>query len=353
MYTLNQKIAELIPYQPITGDYPIRLDANESCYNLPENMLKEIKNAVDTISFNRYPDPYATDLCKAFADYYGIRPENVTAFNGSDELIMILTSTFLMSGETMVTVEPDFSMYRFYASLSEVNTVSAPKNSDLSVNIDTVIDTIQQNHARAVIFSNPCNPTSKGISKEDVLKLLNRVENCLVILDEAYMDFWECSLLNMVNDFDNLLIMRTASKAVGMASVRLGFAVANIKITNALRAVKSPYNVNTVSQTIGTIIYRNKKFLQNRRNTLVSLRKTLYNDLKQLENLYPEKLQIISGSSNFVFVKTDFGKAIFDFLLNKGVAVRYMGEYIRITAGTQDENSIVISLLKEFFTQEV
>lgn len=353
MYTLNQKIAELIPYQPIVGNYPIRLDANESCYNLPEDMLNQIKNAVDTTAFNRYPDPYATDLCKAFADYYGINPENVTAFNGSDELIMILTSTFLMSGETMVTVEPDFSMYRFYASLCEVNTVSAPKNNDLSVNIDTVIETVNQHNARAVIFSNPCNPTSKGISKDNILKLVNSVENCLVILDEAYMDFWECSLLDIINDFDNLLIMRTASKAVGMASVRLGFAVANQKITNTLRAVKSPYNVNTVSQTIGTIIYSNKEFLQNRRNTLVSLRKTLYNDLKQLENLYPDKLKIVSGSSNFVFVKTDFGKAIFDFLLNKGVAIRYMGDYIRITAGTQQENTTVVNLLKEFFTQEV
>ncbi len=348
MYTLNKKIAELIPYQPIVGNYPVRLDANESGYNLPQDILQQIKDVLDTVAFNRYPDPYATDLCQAFADYYGISPENVTAFNGSDELIMILTSTFLLSGETMVTVEPDFSMYRFYASLAEVNTVSAPKNDDLTVNMDTVIETVNNNKARAVIFSNPCNPTSKGISRNDILKLINSVENCLVILDEAYMDFWECSLLQEINNFDNLLIMRTASKAVGMASIRLGFAVANEKITQTLRAVKSPYNVNTVSQKIGTVIYRNKEFLQNRRNTIVSLRQKLYNDLKELEQQYPDKLQVLSGNANFVFIRTATGKAVFDFLLSQGVAIRYMGDYIRITAGTETENKTAIRLLRKF-----
>lgn len=348
MYKLNKKISELTPYSPITGDYSIRLDANESCFNLPDDIIEQIKNVVATVDYNRYPDPYATDLCKAFADYYSINPENVTAFNGSDELITLLMTTFFMSGDTLITVEPDFSMYRFYTSLAELNCVSAPKNDDLSVDIDVVIDTVNKNNAKGVIFSNPCNPTSKGISREDVIKLITSTD-ALVILDEAYMDFWNTSLLDIVNNYDNLIIMRTASKAVGAAAIRLGFAVTNKVNSTALKAVKSPYNVNTVSQKIGELIYNNKEFLQNRRNTIVSLRENLYNDLKEIEKENPDKLSLVSGCSNFVFIKTAQSKEIFNFFLSKGVAIRLMSDYLRITAGTEEENKAVIKLLNEFF----
>lgn len=349
MYKLNSKISNLTPYSPITGDYKIRLDANESCFNLPQDILEQIKMAVENIDYNRYPDPYATELCKAFADFYGISEKNVTAFNGSDELITLLMTTFMMSGETLVTVEPDFSMYRFYTTLAELNCVSAPKKADLSIDIDVVIKTVKENNARGVIFSNPCNPTSKGISREEVIKLITSVD-ALVILDEAYMDFWDASILDLVNSYDNLIIMRTASKAIGAAAIRLGFAVTNEVNSNALKAVKSPYNVNSVSQKIGTIIYKNKEFLQNRRNTIVSLRENLYNDLKEIECEYPEKLSIVEGCSNFVFIKTDLSKEIFDFFLSKGIAIRLMNDYIRITAGTAEENNAVVTLLKEFFS---
>lgn len=347
MYKLNKKISELTPYSPITGDYKIRLDANESCFNLPDDIIEDIKKIVADIDYNRYPDPYATELCKAFADYYEINPENVTAFNGSDELITLLMTTFMMSGDTLVTVEPDFSMYRFYASLAELNCISASKNEDLSVDIDAVIKTVNENNAKGVIFSNPCNPTSKGINKDDIIKLITSVD-ALVILDEAYMDFWDKSILNLVNDYDNLIIMRTASKAVGMASIRLGFAVTNKVNSNALKAVKSPYNVNTISQKIGALLYKNKEFLQNRRNTIVSLRKSLYNSLKEVEKEFPNKIKIVDGCSNFIFIKTPIGKDIFDFFLSNKTAIRYMGDYLRITAGTENENKIVVELLREF-----
>lgn len=351
MYKLNKKISELTPYSPITGDYKIRLDANESCFNLPNDIIEDIKKIIANIDYNRYPDPYAADLCEAFADYYGVNPENVTAFNGSDELITLLMTTFMISGDTLVTVEPDFSMYRFYASLAELNCISAPKNEDLSIDVDVVIKTIKESNAMGVIFSNPCNPTSKGIDKENIIKLITSVD-ALVILDEAYMDFWDKSILNLVNDYDNLIIMRTASKAVGMASIRLGFAVTNKVNSNALKAVKSPYNVNTISQKIGALIYKNKEFLQNRRNTIVSLRKSLYNNLKEIEKEFPDKIKIVDGCSNFVFIKTPIGKEIFDFFLSNKTAIRYMGDYLRITAGTENENKVVVELLRKFLRWE-
>lgn len=349
MYTLNDKISGLVPYEPVSGTYKIRLDANESCFNLPAEIMEQLHLALGSLDFNRYPDPNAQELCTAFAGYYGIDAGCVTAGNGSDELISIIMNAFLMKGDTLVTVEPDFSMYRFYASLSEVNCVQVQKADGLTIDIDEVIRIVQKTGARAVIFSNPCNPTSKALCYDEVRKLLKGTD-ALVVLDEAYMDFWEQSLLYEVNDYDNLLILRTASKAVGAAALRLGFAVSNRVITRALRAVKSPYNVNSFSQAAGAVLYKNRDYLSNVKKTIVSLRKALYNGLIELSQDFPDRFALVGGSTNFVFIKTQEAKGIFEYLLQNGIAVRLMGGYLRVTAGTQEENEVFLKTLRVYFT---
>lgn len=349
MYTLNDKISGLVPYEPVSGTYKIRLDANESCFNLPVEIMAQLHMALDSLDFNRYPDPNAQELCTAFAGYYGIDAGCVTAGNGSDELISIIMNAFLMKDDTLVTVEPDFSMYRFYASLSEVNCVQVQKADGLNIDVDVVLRTVRETGARAIIFSNPCNPTSKALRYDEVRKLLNGTD-ALVVLDEAYMDFWEQSLLHEVNAYDNLLILRTASKAVGAAALRLGFAVANPVITRALKAVKSPYNVNSFSQAAGAVLYKNRDYLSNVKKTIVSLRNALYNGLIELLQDFPDRFALVEGNTNFVFIKTWDAKDIFEYLLQNGIAVRLMGGYLRVTAGTQEENEAFLKTLRVYFT---
>lgn len=348
MYKLNEKIIDLVPYDPISGNYKIRLDANESCFNLPENIKQEILNAVSCVDFNRYPDPNASEVCTAFANYYGIDSKLVTAGNGSDELISLIMTAFLMKGQTMAVIEPDFSMYKFYSSIAEVKCISIAKNDDYSFNIARTIEEIKSNDVKLVIFSNPCNPTSVGAGYDEIKHLVESVD-ALVVLDEAYMDFWDESLLKDVESYDNLIILRTASKAVGAAAIRLGFAVANTTISKAIKAVKSPYNVNTITQKIGTIIYSNVKYLSNVKNTIVSNRAELYNELCKLANEYPKRLEIVRSATNFVYIKTAEAKKIYSYLLDNSVAIRYMGECIRISAGTAEENAELLSLLERYF----
>ncbi len=348
MYKLNDKIKGLTPYNPLSERYKIRLDANESCFNLSEDIMKEIHSAIDKIDYNRYPDPNCTNLAKAFAKYYNINSDYVTVGNGSDELISVILTSFMMKGQSIVTIEPDFSMYRFYASLSELNYIVVNKDEELRIDINNVIKTIKDNCASAVIFSNPCNPTSKGLNKDDIVKLITSVD-ALVILDEAYMDFWDCSFLNDVGKYDNLIILRTASKACGAASLRLGFAISNPEISYAIKAVKSPYNVNTISQKIGEIIYNNHSFLENNKKTIVSLRLSLYNDIKDIEKKYNNDFYVLESDANFIFIKTKYAKRIYDYMIIKSLAIRLMGNFIRVTAGTDEENKIFITYLNEFF----
>ena len=348
-YILNDKIKNLVPYEPISGTYDIRLDANECTLNYDGEFMKTVHEVIDNVSFNRYPDPMCIELRKAFASYYGIDYKNVTVGNGSDELIFLIESAFMLKGEKLITAVPDFSMYEFYSSISENKSYRFIKNDSLDIDVDSLISCAKENNVSMIIFSNPCNPTGQGLEKEDVRRLIRSVD-ALVVLDEAYMDFYdeEQSLLKEVNDYDNLIIFRTASKALGSAALRLGFAVANEKLSSAIAAVKSPYNVNSISQAIGARLYKNKDFLKNRTKTIVENTRILYNNLVELsENnegfiVYPTK-------TNFFFVKTPVGKELWEYLKSKSIVIRYMGDYIRITAGTKDEIEKTIDAIKAFF----
>ena len=344
MYKLTEKLINLTPYDPIQGDYKIRLDANESFIDTD---YESLKNAVKDISVNRYPDPYAKKLTEAYSELYGIDPDLVTAGNGSDEIISIITACFLQKGDKVLCLTPDFSMYAFYSSLYELDVVTLAKERDLTINIGKVIEKINNDGIKAVLFSNPCNPTSLGLEREDVIKLIKSV-NALVILDEAYMDFWgeENSLLKNTAEYDNLIVLRTCSKALGMAGLRLGFAVSNAVITEKLRAAKSPYNVNSLTQQTAEYYLRDKDEMNRRIEACRKAKKELYDALIGAELPFADV--IYPSVTNFVFIKTSRAKEVFEYLLSKSVAVRFMGEYLRITAGTDEENKTVAAALKCF-----
>ena len=353
-YTLNEKIRDLTPYEPIKGTFRIRLDANESYLPLPPQVLSGLQNQLAALEFNRYPDPTCTELCQAFADYYHIDAELVTAGNGSDELISILTNSFLMKGDTILTTAPDFSMYGFYASLSEAKCAVLEKGPELTLNADQMIEKAKETGARMILFSNPCNPTSLGLSRDEVRKLVQSVD-ALVVLDEAYMDFWDQSLLSEAGQYDNLIILRTCSKAMGSAAIRLGFAVANKQLSNAIRAVKSPYNVNSFTQMAGTLLLREKETLRKAANEIIGQRKKLYAELRGVQEEFPGKYQLWDSCTNFVFLRLESkekAKQLFQYLLDRQVAIRYMGQYLRITAGSDDEIRELIRLWRQWFQSE-
>lgn len=345
-YTLNNKIKELVPYEPISGTYKIRLDANECPDNLPDEIKLQIDKAMQGIDYNRYPDPLAEELINSFSEFYGINPELVTAGNGSDELIFLIESAFLEKGDKMLVVSPDFSMYRFYSSICEVECDSFIKDDNLEIDVDALIEKLNSDNIKLLLFSNPCNPTGRGVTAQDARRLVSST-NALVILDEAYMDFWNQSLIGEVESYDNLIIFRTASKAVGCAALRLGFAVANPVISRAIKAVKSPYNVNSISQAVGEVIYKNKEYLHKRKITIVNNREKLYNELTAIEKTQPD-FKVYPSVANFVFIKTTRAAEIWEYLKQKSIVVRLMGGYLRITAGTADEVGQTVRAFKDY-----
>lgn len=342
----NEKIKSLKPYVPNENNCDIRLDANESFIGLSQETIDEICEEIQKISFNRYPDPMAAKACTAFADFYEVNAENVVCGNGSDELIGIIFSTFLQKGDKYATILPDFSMYSFYGHLAETQEVVIEKEENFEVNIDRVIETCNNNNVKMLIFSNPCNPTSLGIKKEEIRRLIENV-NCLVVLDEAYMDFWDQSLLNEHEKYENLIILRTCSKALAIAGMRVGFAVASKFVIDVIKAAKSPYNVNLLSQKMAEIILKDKEKMQKAIKLLVASRKSLATEMQEIENFFGI-FEILESETNFLSLKMDNAKQLANFLEEKGIAVRHTGGLVRITAGTMKENAAVLEAVQQY-----
>lgn len=346
MYELPEKIRDFKPYDPITGDYAIRLDANESFADINDYIEGGAAAIASRINFNRYPDAAAGRLCEAFASCFGVDAGCVTTGNGSDELISIITSAMLSKGETVLTCEPDFSMYRFYPAVYELKVESMPKNERLTVDADALIARAEELNAGMVIFSNPCNPTSTGITREEVLRIIGGVRG-LVVVDEAYMDFWDQSVLDVAAEHDNVIVLKTCSKALGCAAMRIGFAVASRRITDALRAVKSPYNTDAFSQELGAALLSVPGIVEKLSGIMVRSRETLYGGICSLKERKHDIMEIYPSRTNFVFMRLRDSRGVFRKLLDRSIAVRCFDGYLRITAGTDEENAAVISALED------
>ena len=189
-----------------------------------------------------------------------------------------------------------------------------------------------------------------GLDRAAVRRLLKSV-SALVVLDEAYMDFWNESMLGEFEDYDNLLILKTCSKAFGLAAVRVGFAVGQERLIRAVKAVKSPYNVNSLSQKLAETVLRDNEACDLAFKCILRSKEALYTELKVLEARFAGKLQVVDSVTNFVVVKTEAAGELFRYLLERSVAVRYFANMsaLRITAGAAEENAAVLREIAAFF----
>lgn len=343
----GDKIENLQEYIPFSYKPDmIRLDANESCLDISDELKAGLLEVVSNVVLNRYPDPYCKELRAAFSEYYNICQENVVVGNGSDELISIIFSSLVSVDSKVLTVAPDFSMYSFYADLYGRNVDVYKKNENYNFNVNDFINYINEKKYDFVIFSNPCNPTGQGLERSDILRIIEN-SNAAICVDEAYMDFWDEreSVMKDVNTHENLLVLRTLSKAIGLASCRLGFVVANRKIISMFNKVKSPYNVNTVSQEIGRYVLRNSSVLRESATFLKNQTLKLSDGIK---NLNLKDAVVYNTKTNFVFIDIPYAKIIFEKLKEKNIVIRCFGsDKLRITAGTDFENNAVIKAMGE------
>jgi len=344
---IADKLINLSPYDPTVDQYPVKLDANESPYPWSAERLAPIMAEISKKNLNRYPDPTCTALREAAARLYDVDADNIVCGNGSDELISVITTAFNEKGAKILVTSPDFSMYGFYAHVSECKLVTMQKDEALNFSSEALINAAKSCSADMVIFSNPCNPTGQGISREEVLRICRSLD-CLIVVDEAYMDFWDQSIIPDLKTLDNVIILKTCSKAFALAGIRLGFAITSKELAGYMNRARSPFNINTLTQEVAAAMLADTDALQAASAKLVESCRELTTLLRPIAAKYPNKIKIIDTVTNFALLSCDNAPFYLDAMKEKGVCVRMqMKKYLRITAGSPEENKAVVAALDE------
>lgn len=347
MYTLPQKVLSLTPYAPITGEMSIRMDANESCFALSEELHQKVLQRLERVELRRYPDPYAVECCRLAARLYGVRESQLVAGSGLDEILSLMSYTLLEKGAKAAFFEADFSMYAFYDALAELTPVPLEKREDLTIDVDAVLEKINREGVQLLVFSNPCNPTSLLLGREEVERLVKGTP-ALVVVDEAYMEFAGDSVVDLIGRYSNLLVLRTCSKAGGLAGARLGFAIGNEALILALKAVKSPYNVNALTQAAAAAILENPELILHSAREMADYAKALEGELCRIAKEFPALVgKVYETHTNFVYFELPRAAEASARLAEKGIAVRRMKGHLRVCTGLPEENAVFLGALRE------
>lgn len=348
---VSKYLLNLAEYSPKPIEYNAKLSANESPYDLPEEIKEMIFKEFAGIKFNRYPNARATEVRSAAAKFYGVKDEQIMPANGSGEWIKILMADFLEKNSKILFMDPDFFIYRRQAGFAGKEIVYSYKDEDGTASADKIIEAIIKEKPDGFIFSNPCNPTGQGWPEDDVKRIIDACGDALCIVDEAYMDFYGHSIIDYAVTKENVIVLRTCSKAVGLAAARLGFAIANEELIRLINKIRSPYSVNAFAQAIGKVVFSNPDYVRGVTQKIVEEREKMYQGFVTLMEKYPDKINVIPSKSNFFFVKFSDSKTVDEFLLEKGIKIRDWPNYgySRINVGTEEENNMLIEALDELW----
>ncbi len=344
---LNPALASLTPFTYCGTGYTMRLDANESCMPVPVSIMNEIAQALATeLNLNCYPDDCTVALRAAYAQAFSVDAECVVPGNGSDELINMIVGRLIAPGGVVLGVARDFGSYWSNAAIFGRNAVKLPRLSDMSFTVDMLIEGAKQHHADLVIFSNPNNPSGLQLSRADVIRLLESV-TCLVVVDEAYMDFSDQSVLDLAGKYENLIVLRTLSKAMGAAGVRIGFAVSTPALTYALRSVRDAYNVSAVDQMIAAILLRHPEYRQATLAEIARLMEIMKRRLTHIAGHATQKMIVYPSVVNFVLLWLEDARAVSDALHAQDISLRQFDEHlIRISVAREDILNRVLDALE-------
>lgn len=348
MKLIRDNIKNLQEYKPNENTYRIKLDANEGRNFLFEYIKEEGLKFPEGFDLNIYPDSQSTLFRREIGEYLDMDSKYIVAGNGSSEMIELIMKTYIDEGDSIVSFLPTFSMYSIYSQIYGGNFVGVESNKDFSFDIDRLIRKVEEVRPKVILLCNPNNPTGYLMKQEQIKKVLDNVD-CIVVVDEAYIEFAKGSMVNEIRNYENLIVLRTLSKALGLAGVRLGYMVANEGIISIINRVKAPYNLNSISQYIGVRALRNKDKIGEYVEEVKLERNFVCGGLKGLP------LQVYDANGNFVFFKSEeegLGKK----LEEKGIIIRdFSGDlkdYYRVTIGERWQNEEFIKSIKEIIEDE-
>ena len=344
---IRDDLVGLTPYGAPQIDVPVRLNVNESAYDVPDAVVDAVADRVRAAAkgANRYPDREFTRLREMLAGYVGLgaQPEQIWAGNGSNEVLQHVLQAFGGPGRTLLSFSPTYSMYPLLAQGVGMHYAAAPRRADFSLDPALVRQAVAEHDPDVIFLCGPNNPTGTALDPAAIEAALE--SRAMVVVDEAYVEFASDrsrTAVSLLPEHPRLLVSRTMSKAFAFAGVRLGYLIAHPTVADALRLVRLPYHLSALTQAAACAALEHADIMLAQVDSLRVQRDRLENELRAL-GLEPHP-----SDANFVLVGgIDDPQLVFETLLADGVLVRDVGlpGTLRITAGTEAETSAVLAAM--------
>ena len=338
MIPVRDDLRGLAPYGAPQLDVPIRLNTNENPYPPPPEVVEDLRRAVGDHDLNRYPDREALLLRADLAAYVGHTPEGTWAANGSNEVIQQLLQAFGGTGRTALGFEPSYSMHRLISLSTGTRWVSVPRDPEtFGIDPSAAVAAVERERPDVVFLCSPNNPTGNALP-HDVVERVYAATHGMVVVDEAYAEFSHSpSCLPLLEGRERLVVTRTMSKAFALAGARVGYLAADPAVVDALRLVRLPYHLSSLTQAAARVALAHTA-------TLLRYVDLLRSERDRLQDALP---RTIPSDANFVLFGAEPGT--WQALLDQGVLVRDVGldGWLRVTAGRPEENDAFLAALKE------
>jgi len=349
---IRAEILGLSAYHVQDNKGQIKLDAMENPYSLPAGLVEKWLEVLRTARLNLYPDPAAKELnLKLKSTMQVPNGFELLLGNGSDELIQIMLLALAKPGAKVLSLEPTFVMYEMIARFCGLQYIKVELDSDLTINENILLQAVGKHKPEIIFIANPNNPSGNLFNREVLERVLQEAPG-LVIIDEAYFSFTDESFMQDLEKYpDKLLIMRTVSK-LGLAGLRLGLLAGHPDWIQEFNKVRLPYNINVLTQISAAFFLKHYAVFESQSQQIINERQSLFSQLDALE-----AITAYCSEANFILFKVPQGQAdrIHTELINKGILIKNLnGSYnkklkdcLRVTVGTEEENTIFLGALKE------
>ena len=331
----------------------MKINQNENPWDVPESVKREALRRLEARRWSRYPDFVASSLQESLAAFASWKADGVIAGNGSNELIQSLLMVTVNEVKKVLISEPTFALYRQVTTILGGQVISVPLTATFQFDVTALTEAVKDSKPEVVILCSPNNPTGSLIGDVDLKQLL-RAAPGLVVIDEAYHEFAAHSVVPLLNEFPNLVVLRTFSKAMGLAGMRIGYLLAAPELVTEIRKAVLPYNLNVFSQTVAQVaVEMYERELLPLVDRIIAERERVFAEVNKIEGLTP-----IASQANFMIVRTAVEPAkVFGELLTRDILIRdvsgypMLKEYFRFNVGTPAENDQLIGALKEIMTE--
>ncbi|NTU52656.1 MAG: histidinol-phosphate transaminase [Chlorobiaceae bacterium] len=345
---LNPALERIGVYKVEGGqEAEVKLNQNESPFDLPMWLKEKILDAFRQEHWNRYPDILPYRGMAAYASFLGISPDSLIMSNGSNEMLYTIFMACLGTGRRVLIPQPSFSLYEKIALLLQADLVEVPMHQDLGFDVDAIIDTALSEKVDFIVLSTPNNPTGKSLSHEEVERIVAE-SDAIVLVDEAYIEFSkQRTALDLIDRYPNLIILRTMSKALALAGMRIGFAISNPELMAEITKPKIPFASGRLAEITLAGVLDNYSLVTDAVSYILAERERLYAELSCFDNV-----DVFESDTNFLVIRVGDAGQVFTRLRESGVLVRNVSGYplmencLRFNVGLRAENDRLLALLK-------